>query len=211
MDHFYLHARPYWWVHRFDMRSALLITMLMVAFPGPAQAWPESTYRAIFGHAQKALPDALGRLLSDMATVVGRPCEVLPLREAVERAVAEFADRDGNPGRAVAALRDAGCAAAAANDPGMDRLIQAQSPKFAVVFYGYHSAIIEGDLGRYLSERAAERERLAARYRQTSQLPNRSEQIELSPEFGMASIAYSHAVSDVANVWFYIWTAGGGQ
>lgn len=192
------------------MRNTLLVMLLMASVTGTGQAWPDSAYRRIFNEAEKALPETLRRLLLDMSTVMDQPCDVMPLREAVERAVSEFADSEGNPMRAVRALRDAGCAAAMENDPNMDGLIEAQVARFAVVFYGFHPSIVDGDLDRYLSERSIERDRLAARFARTSELPNRSEQVELSPEFGMASIAYSHAVSDVANVWFYIWSAAGG-
>ena len=111
---------------------------------------------------------------------------------------------------AIGALKDAGCAVAAMNDPQMDSLVEAQRQNFAVVFYGWHPDIQNGDLSEYLRIRAEERETLANRFGRRSELPNRTDDVTLSPEFGMASIAYSHAVTDVANVWLYVWTSVNG-
>jgi hypothetical protein len=183
---------------------------LLMAAPPSARAWPAGVYPAIFASARDILPRPFQQLLFDMESVLDQPCASQDVDTAIERAIAEFEDPTGSPLRAVAALREAGCAAAAMNDPGMNALVQDQAGRFSVVFYGWHPLVQEGDIAGYLELRREALRELAGRYERTSDLPNRSDVVELSPEFGMASIAYSHAVTDVANVWLYIWTSVNG-
>ena len=189
-----------------NKRITIILCLLWLALPTPSEGWPSSQYREIFLNAHKVLPPPLRQLLIDMDAVFEQPCEPSVLEQSVDRAIAEFSKRDGNLQRAVEALRDAGCAAAAMNDPRMDSLVQSHGRKFSVVFYGYHPSVRDGNLAGYLAIRHEAQNRLAGRLEQAAQLPSRSDQVELSPEFGVASIAFSHAVTDVANVWFYIWT-----
>ncbi len=191
-------------------RTFLLISCLVLAGPTPARAWPVSVYPEIFRNAREVLPPPLGRLLEDMGSFLRRPCNRVDVEEAVERAISEFSKRNGNLELAIAALRDAGCAAAAINDPGMDRFVESQEKKFAVVFYGYHATIRDGNLTGYLKVRGEERRKFDSRFERSRELPSRSASVELSPEFGVASIAFSRAVTDVANVWFHIWTSVNG-
>ena len=192
-------------------RTFLLISCLvLVAGPTPARAWPASVYPEIFRNAREVLPPPLGRLLEDMGSFLRQPCNRVDVEEAVERAISEFSKRSGNLELAIAALRDAGCATAAINDPGMDRFVESQEKKFAVVFYGYHATIRDGDLAGYLKVRGEERRKFDSRFERSRELPSRSASVELSPEFGVASIAFSRAVTDVANLWFHIWTSVNG-
>ncbi len=187
-----------------------LSILILLALAQPAVAWPDAAYSDIFSNATDMLPLPLKQLLEDIEFSLAPSCTTTPVERAVRQAIEEFSSPNGSLTRAISAMRDAGCAIAALNDPGMDRLVASQQQNFALVFYGWHPVIEAGNLPDYLRVRNEERERLLSRFGRSSELPNRSENVELSPEFGFASIAFSHAVTDVANVWLYVWTSVNG-
>ena len=191
-----------------NLQLAAITVLLAVTTAG---AWPATTYPQIFVDARQTLPGPLQQLLKDMEPVLYQPCSQTSVMEAAQQAIDHFTRQEGDLRAAVAAMRDAGCAAAALNDPRMDALVEAQRSRFAVVFYGWDSAIEVGDLAAYVEVRQREVQALASRFERTSELPNRSDMVELSPEFGMAAVAYSHAVTDVANVWLHIWISVNGS
>jgi len=192
------------------IKNLCLTAAMMLGVAASAAAWPASAYTRIFQDARETLPAPLKQLLRDMEPVLFRACTATSVAGASAQAIERFSNPGGDLAAAVGALREAGCAAAAMNDPGLDALVESHHARFAVVFYGWHSSIRDRDLEAYLETRRSEMASLAARFERTSELPNRSDMVELSPEFGMASIAYSHAVTDVANVWLYIWISVNG-
>ena len=193
---------------KFVTASILLLLGLQTA---QVDAWPRASYRRIFQDARRPLPPALSTFMKDFESVLLGPCRTIPAEQAVQQAIEQLTKKSADPREAVAAIRDAGCAVAEMNDPKLDGMAASQTDRFSVVFYGYDERILKGDLRGFLEFRKQETERLMARLRRYTELPDQSAAIETSPQYGIVSIAFSHAVTDVSNIWYYIWKEAQGD
>ena len=193
------------------MKRLIAAVFLFLVLTTRVEPWPATSYARIFQDARRPLPKALATFLKDFETVLIGPCRPTPADQAVQKAIAELTKKTMDPREAVALMRDAGCAMANLNDPQLDALVAGQVNRFSVVFYGFHERIVKGDLKGFIQTRTEESQRLLQRLRRYSELPDKNTAIETSPQYGIASIAFSHAVTDVANVWYHIWKEAHGD
>src|SRR5436309_15308626 len=91
--------------------TGLILFFCLLCLPANADAWPASAYPRIFTAALGPLPKSLSMLLKDFAPVLAAPCRQLPIEKATQSAIDQLSTKNGDPRLAVAAIRDAGCAA----------------------------------------------------------------------------------------------------
>ena len=185
--------------------------LILTALQSNVDAWPASSYPRMFQDARRPLPKSLATFLKDFESVLAAPCRPAPLEPSVEKAIAELTKKNVDPREAVALMRDAGCAMANVNDPRLDAMVASQVKGFSVVFYGFDERIVKGDFKGFVKARTEDSARLLQRLKRYSERPDKTTDIETSPQSGIASIAYSHAVTDVSNVWYHIWKEAHGD
>lgn len=203
-----------------------LVVLLLAAVTGPVAAWSPQTRLAIAADAASIAPPDLrrqierhageyrrgtlngshGDLADETAEAVGAIRQLRPFSEIVYRL--------GTISALTAAANDP-LTATAAYAPDYRTYVDSVRPRFTVVFYGEGRALDDAtDLGT-LARGAAERNRafaplLAAEYRRIGGPPGIDRFDDRSTAFGVAAVAFSHAVSDAAALFRYLWIEAGG-
>lgn len=95
------------------------------------------------------------------------------------------------------------------------RYVESAQPRFSVVFYGFDPQLDTPQELQSLFDDSLERSRrfygfVGREYRRVGFQSGRRHFDDRSAAFGIASLSHSHAVSDVAEVFRYIWLRAGG-
>src|SRR6185369_15838191 len=107
------------------LRVLVLVSILLT--PSQIRAWPAGVMSKILHDAEQPLPASLNTLLKDFNAVMSQPCRASTVENATKVAVEELKKRRSDLSAAVAAIRDAGCAAAELNYPQLDSFVSAQA------------------------------------------------------------------------------------
>lgn len=152
------------------------------------------------------------RLAADVAGAVSALRDFLPF--------AEVSRRLGRVAQRVAELNNPLNASSADPEEGRYvrdylRYVDSARPRFAVVLYENSSVVASAADLAPLTHRALGRGRdlyplVGREYRRIGFASGLERFDDRSSAFGVAALGYSHAVSDVARVFRYVWLAGGG-
>jgi hypothetical protein len=95
------------------------------------------------------------------------------------------------------------------------RYMERRLTRFPVVFYGFDNRLLRGDALGFLQENRREVTPLAQLLRQdysrTGKWADFTAFDDQSTAFGVAQVTANRAFSAVLNVWYYVWTRGGGR
>jgi hypothetical protein len=214
----------------------LALTLALALAPAPASAWSAQTWQSVAADAARLAPPDLARQLfkhaGELAAGAAEPvatgrraglaAEVADAIEAIRdhRPFAEVARRLGRVTRLAAELSDPLSSSSA--DPEEDRYrddyaayAESARPRFAVVVYEWKPPVSRAADVAALEQEAAARGRrlyplLGGEYRRIGFASGRERFDDRSSAFGLAALAYSHAVTDTARLFRYAWLAAGG-
>jgi hypothetical protein len=154
----------------------------------------------------------LSRVRSGSETIVGAIEAHRPFAEIVRELgrLAIYAAEANNPLKHSA---DDPQEASYRND--YEKYVASAFPRFQVVFYGQGRDVrTEAALKRLLSETGQRGSRLypllGLEYRRIGKIDGIGQFDDKSTAFGIGSIAFSHAVSDLASIYRYVWLSAGG-
>lgn len=99
-----------------------------------------------------------------------------------------------------------------ASQADFERYFDRKLTKFPTVFYGLqHPLDLEAYLDATLTRSASYYPLLSEEYFRFGERRTSAEFDDRSTAFGIASLSYSHAVTDVVNIYYYIWKEAGGD
>ena len=193
----------------------LLLILALLPLPFNAHAWtPAADRRIAAAGAKLAAPDVYALIQShdrDFARGLQDARKAPPgaLRERIEhetRTVIAMLKTDQPPAAVAERLGALAYLVAAANTPAAStdyaRYFESRVGKFPVVFYGAEPQLQLGAfVDRMLARTAGFGPLLAAEYARGDS----STFDDHSTAFGIASVCYSHAVTDTANLFTHIW------
>jgi len=95
------------------------------------------------------------------------------------------------------------------------RFMQSRYEKFPVVFYGFDAQLLRGDPLGYLKRQSSDLKDLShllrLDYTRTGVWADHRAFDDQSNAFGVAQISMNQRISTVLNLWYYVWTRGGGR
>lgn len=98
------------------------------------------------------------------------------------------------------------------SQPDFEAYFSRKVPKFPTVFYGLqHPLQLEPFIDATLRRSASYYPLLSEEYFRFGERRTSAEFDDRSTAFGVASLAYSHAVTDAVNLYYYIWREAGGD
>lgn len=191
---------------------------------------PASLRKALESHRLDLLRGALDPLLEEDSAVHRPPwhdgtldASIAVEAAALEKALAQrtpFADLARRFGRLAHFAMDAGfppgVGDGAAYYAHFAAFCESRRHKFPLVFYGHVSTALDaGDYAAFAAEMLArsrgDDRNLARAYKAAGDPPNPAAFDDRSVPFAVASLSYSHTVTDVAQLWLAVWSAAGGD
>src|SRR5262245_9643992 len=197
-----------------------LLPLLFLAAALPAHAWTHAADQRI---AQKALeygpPDlrlVVDQFRDEYLRGVEMPIDRATLRPRIEaeaRGIVQMIRTNKPMALVVQRLGYVARLVSEANNPRQadadyEQYFESRMPRFPMVFYGVDRRFT---LGPYLDRTFARTANFVPLMDEESTRGNSASFDDRSTAFGVASVCYSHAVTDIANVHYFIWKEAGGN
>jgi hypothetical protein len=198
----------------------LLFPLLFLAAAIPAHAWtPAADHRIAIKGAEMGPPDlrlVIEQFRDEYLRGVDMPIDRSTLRPRIEAEARGIVQMIRTNKPMVLVVQRLGMLArlvSDANNPlqgdaDFERYFESRLKRFPTVFYGVDRRFA---VGSYLDRTFARTARFAPLMSEEYTRGNSTTFDDHSTAFGVASVCYSHAVTDVANLQVFIWKEAGGS